>query len=316
MHAPIVIGIDAGGTNVRALVCNGSGERLGTGTAPGANPTSRGPVAAADRIGAALTEALSTVDRSQVEHAVIGAAGILARGTELAAELDRVWADTGLACPWELRSDLEVAFAAGRPDENGILVLAGTGAAVAEIRDGRMVRCLDGAGWLLGDVGSGFWLGREAVRAALAHLDGTGERTELAASVATALGVETEKWPVVRAVYAREPVELATLAPLVGMAAAEGDQVATRIVERAVETLVGEVELLLRDATDLSAGVLAGGVLLAGGELAERVGMSLTTEHALAVGMARDGAAGAAWLALKGLSTPPPADVHAALTEG
>ncbi|HVX47454.1 MAG TPA: BadF/BadG/BcrA/BcrD ATPase family protein [Mycobacteriales bacterium] len=313
MQEPVVIGIDAGGTNVRALVCDGSGTRLGTGTATGANPTSRGPEAAAATIGVALAGALSTVDASRVGRAVIGAAGSVAQGTELAVELKKVWAGAGLACSFELRSDLEVAFAAGRPDESGVVVLAGTGAAVAEIRSGRMVRCLDGAGWLLGDVGSGFWLGREAVRAALAHLDGTGESTVLAAAIAAALGVPEEKWPVVRAVYAREPLELAALAPLVGSAAAEGDAVAGRIVVTAVDTLVSEAAILLHDTPDLTAAVLAGGVLLAGGELAERVGMALTTEHALAVGLARDGAAGAAWLAMRE-SGAPPVEVHAALT--
>ena len=51
------------------------------------------------------------------------------------------------------------------------MLIAGTGSAAGLVRDHRLVRTADGHGWLLGDDGSGFWLGREAVRSVLRKLD-------------------------------------------------------------------------------------------------------------------------------------------------
>src|SRR5436305_8154 len=60
---------------------------------------------------------------------------------------------------------------------------AGTGAGAAVIDDGALVRRADGYGWLVGDEGSGVWIGTEAVRAALRAYDGRGAPTTLAESV-------------------------------------------------------------------------------------------------------------------------------------
>lgn len=51
------------------------------------------------------------------------------------------------------------------------MVIAGTGSVAARIEDHRLVASAGGHGWLLGDEGSAFWLGREAVRATLHALD-------------------------------------------------------------------------------------------------------------------------------------------------
>lgn len=67
------------------------------------------------------------------------------------------------------------------------MLVAGTGAIAAEVRDLRLDRVADGHGWLLGDAGSGFWLGREAVRGLLADLDAGRAPTPLGRQVLTDL---------------------------------------------------------------------------------------------------------------------------------
>ncbi|WP_228564599.1 BadF/BadG/BcrA/BcrD ATPase family protein, partial [Catenulispora rubra] len=80
-------------------------------------------------------------------------------------------------------SDVTVAFAAGTPAPDGTLLVSGTGAVAARMHDRLPVHFRDGYGWLLGDEGSGFWIGRQAARAALAAADGRRPMAELATSV-------------------------------------------------------------------------------------------------------------------------------------
>ena len=75
--------------------------------------------------------------------------------------------------------DLLAAFAAGTPAASGAVLVAGTGAGAAAVVDRQVVRQADGAGWLLGDIGSAVWLAREALVAVVAALDGRGPATAL-----------------------------------------------------------------------------------------------------------------------------------------
>ncbi|HEX3811552.1 MAG TPA: BadF/BadG/BcrA/BcrD ATPase family protein [Mycobacteriales bacterium] len=305
----LVVGIDAGGTKVRALVCDRYGVRRGTGLAAGANPVSRGIAGTVEQLEIALHAALCTVDRSRVAAVALGMAGAAAFAQELAGVLPGVGERAGLHCPWVQLSDLEAAFAAGSAEDDGLVVLSGTGASVAEIRDRRMIRFLDGAGWLLGDLGSGFWLGCEAARAAVADREGRGEPTALTALLAERLavappapgmlpGADPGIRELVAAVYRRTPVSLSEFAPLVSQTAAQGDAIALRLIDRAAEALLGEVALMLRDVS-ASWVVLAGGVLLAEGPLRDAVSRGLTERSGLCIGYGRDGAGGAVWRGLQ-----------------
>lgn len=92
-----------------------------------------------------------------------------------------------------MSSDIEAAFASapGTPAD-GLALVAGTGAAATRISGRRCTVSVDGDGWLLGDEGSGFWIGRGAVRAALRMADGRGDPTTLARSVGLALGLPAD----------------------------------------------------------------------------------------------------------------------------
>jgi glucosamine kinase len=323
---PLVLGVDAGGTSVRVVVADLSGRRFGIGRAVGASPVARGLEEAAGRIGTAVRAALTTVDATRVARIALGLAGQGAFSrTELDSALDPMWRECGLTCPWAVFSDVEVAFAAASPESDGLVVLSGTGATVGEVRAGRLARYLDGAGWLAGDVGSGYWLGLRAARAAVADREGRGEPTALTAAVCDRLGVAmptAQARPgedkgvidLVAAIYRRPPASLAELAPLVSQAAVGGDAVARRLVDRAAAALLHAAGVLLRDAMDLRRAALAGGVLLAGGPLRDAVRRGLVDRWELTVDDARDGAAGAAWCAVRQLDPKAPAAAHRRLT--
>jgi glucosamine kinase len=276
----LVLGIDIGGTATRAVVTTLGGTRAGFGRAGAANPVTVPAPEVAANVTAALTAALSTVDRTRIGAAVAGAAGA-SRPAVVQAAFDAL----GVRCPLRVVGDAVVAFAAGTADPAGSVLISGTGAVAAEIRDGRIVRTADGLGWLLGDLGSGFWIGRAAATATAHALYRADPPGPLARLVIEAVG-EREGDPFVAAVHDRPPRELATLAPLVTAAAADGDALALSIMDDAADHLcrtLGEI----REPGDPTPIVLAGGVL----------------RHCLPLRASVRGRLGAAW---------PDAPVHAA----
>ncbi|MFK3985681.1 BadF/BadG/BcrA/BcrD ATPase family protein [Micromonospora sp. NPDC050397] len=170
---PLVIGLDVGGSSTRAVVVSLTGEQLGAGTADGGNPTSHGAEPAAERVRTALHTALGDLDPTRVRAGAIGLAGAgrWHHDPNTRAAYDRAWHDAGLRCRYDVHGDALVGYACATPTPDGTVLIAGTGAIAAQVRQLRLHRVADGHGWLLGDAGSGFWLGREAVRHTLAALD-------------------------------------------------------------------------------------------------------------------------------------------------
>jgi N-acetylglucosamine kinase-like BadF-type ATPase len=253
----LVLGVDIGGTSTRALVTTVAGERVAFGSAGAGNPVTVSTAEATASLRAALAAALSGVDPAEILAVVAGAAG-----ASHAEPIGRTIRDAGIGCPVRVVGDAVTAFAAGTDEPTGTVLIAGTGAVAARVEDGNLVRTADGLGWLLGDLGSAFWIGREAaVATADQRYDGT-QDSPLTRAVIAALrpgdptGVSTvDGDAVVAAVYRREPRALAALAPLV--TAAAGDPVAARILDGAAAHLHTTVTRVLGDGPL----VLAGGVL-------------------------------------------------------
>lgn len=266
-----VVGLDAGGTRTRAVLAPAhGGEPEGEGvsgpgnalTVPGAQLTGH------------LAEALALAVPEALRGRVVAVAGGFAGASRTAPdEPGRVKAHAALTVALsrldmhpasvEIHSDIEAAFASapGHPAD-GLALVAGTGAVAARITARACTATAGGDGWLLGDDGSGFWIGREAVRVALRMADGRGGATALAASVGRALEVPEDVLPraegswtrarreayrmhLLPAVMDRPPVQLARLAPLVAEAAeGQQDAVAEGILARAAGHLTETVRAL------------------------------------------------------------------------
>lgn len=307
--AALVLGLDLGGTATRAALFTLAGERVGAGRALGGNPTSHG-VAAAAQFAAALRAALAGHDPRRVRAGVLGMAGAarLTSDPAVRAAFDQAWSAAGLRCPWQVCSDAVVAYAAGTAAPDGTVLIAGTGAIAVGLRAMTPTRIADGHGWLLGDTGSGFWLGREVVRHTLAGLDAgepgpLGRRVmrELIGTTEVAADPRRSVEAVIQAVTQAPPVALARLAPLVCAAATAGDTGARALLAEAAAALVATVARI-RDERETTPLVLAGGLLTGDTPLAALVRAAVATRWPGApVPAPGDGAAGAAWLALRGL---------------
>ncbi|MEU7941187.1 N-acetylglucosamine kinase [Microbispora bryophytorum] len=327
----LFVGVDGGGTSTRCVVVTASGEIAGRGRAGGANAISvPDPVV---NLRAALLGALEGLDPARVAGGVFGLAG----SASAAEPAERAWREAGLAGRPAVVADVLVAFTGATDQPDGAVLVAGTGAIGARVRDRRVVRRADGLGWLLGDEGSGVWLGRRAAAAALHAIDGRGAPTVLVARVAEAVlgtGAPGEDdgpaltQALVAAVYARVaesgPAWLGTLAPVVDAAAREGDEVARGIVAEAARRLCRTAGVVVGEGTP-ARGVRAGGgggpLVLAGSLLTEPTELAHLVRAELgrrAVLMrAGDNAAGAAALAVRSaLPGDPRADeAHRVLIE-
>jgi N-acetylglucosamine kinase-like BadF-type ATPase len=328
--ASLVLGIAAEASIVSALLATPDGEILGTGRAAGANPSAYPMDLITDRLASAVTGALDGTDPARLAGAVLGIAGY-SRLTGPDA-LRSTWDRLGVRCPVRVVANPVVAFASGTSARRGAVLIAGTGTIAAWIADGEVKHRIDGHGWLVGDDGSGFWLGRQAVRAVLAELDGRGEPTLLRAAV---LGtVAGDRVPPDRAaqlvtlreaVYTQPPIALRRFAGLVPAAAEAGDRVAKRIVDRSVRLLVDTFAAAVDDlpaSLTGSAGsgvpgdvpiVLAGQLLVAPGPIQREVSRRIAARYGRVPVVAGNSAGGAAWMAISEVAPARSAAVHAHL---
>ncbi|HEV7623646.1 MAG TPA: BadF/BadG/BcrA/BcrD ATPase family protein [Amnibacterium sp.] len=264
------LAVDAGGTSSRAVVVDESGRCLGYGRAAGGNPVSVGLDAAAVGVADALTRALAaTGPGPTAEPILLANAG--GGGEPFQAAILQRLEPLGVRGPFVPVGDLLALFCSGTPELDGAALIAGTGAIGGAIRDGRMARVVDGTGWLLGDAGSGYWMGHKAARAVVDHLDG-GPATHLTDAVLARLGIADDRViidgrprvmsPLIAALYALRPVELARFAPLVFDLAGE-DETAASIVRDAVEAQAALLRRVRRFQADGPL-VFGGSVLVEG----------------------------------------------------
>ncbi|MFL6025551.1 MAG: N-acetylglucosamine kinase [Friedmanniella sp.] len=294
----LVLGADVGGTSTRVAVAaleDSSARAAGVlAVAEGGtgNPNLVGLAASAAEIRTATERALAGV-----EGTVVGAVFGLAGGSRAAAETGFLAAAVppGVDVTPELVSDVAVGFSSATPLPNGCILIAGTGAVAGRLVGDRLLDRRDGWGWLLGDRGSGFWLGRQAVRATLDALD-EGRRLGPMHRAVLAEAAAPDHLSLVQACYAQPPTWLARFAPLVSRWAEE-DEVAGCIADRAADLLAATLGSVRPQAHEPV--VLGGSVLATAGPIRTRLASRLPPTLALLD--AESGLVGATWIAARRL---------------
>jgi N-acetylglucosamine kinase-like BadF-type ATPase len=175
------LGIDGGGSKTTFLLVDDREQELFRAQTGPSNWTSVGP----DAAGAAIREGLSKLP--EVPGAVCG--GFAGAGRAEAAEFYRSVIEAALpSAAVRIVSDAHAAYFGAIGAGPGVLLIAGTGSiAVGRTPEGSMIRA-GGWGPHFGDEGSGYWIGRAAVQAALRSVD-AGESREFALRIAGRLGV-------------------------------------------------------------------------------------------------------------------------------
>ncbi|MEN6369202.1 MAG: BadF/BadG/BcrA/BcrD ATPase family protein, partial [Thermotogota bacterium] len=224
----MILGVDGGGTKTVAVVVDSAGRVRGTGRSGPSNYQVLGLDAAVESVRSAILAALASVVRPErVSRAVFGLAGADFASDRFRLEHAFANMDELAGVPLTVRNDAEVALVGAVAGERGVAVCGGTGAIVVGMDGLDRVLRADGWGYLLGDEGSGYWIGLEALRAVVRRHDGRARRgRELERVVLGSLKLQ-EAPSLLEWAYGRPASvnDIAALAPLVLAAAAQGDAV-------------------------------------------------------------------------------------------
>lgn len=228
-----VAGIDGGGTKTIVACSDLDGKILEERRFGAFNVNSIG------REGfAALMEEITTLLRGmgRCVSLCIGAAGCSNPSMQevVAAAMKR--ADIG---NWKLVGDHEIALWGALEGKPGICLGVGTGTfCFGRNAKGESVR-VGGWGHLIGDEGSGYALGRDALRAVTRQWDGYGETTTLTEAAAKELGIDSGQ-KMVAYVYGKDKSAVAAFSRAVEREAAAGDAVAKEILRENAKLLIGQ----------------------------------------------------------------------------
>jgi glucosamine kinase len=296
-----VLGIDAGGTKTVCLLADDRGMIVSEGRGPGANLHVAGELGVEKVLHELMEQAIG--DRGITPAAIcLGIAGVDRDAEEqtVRAIMRRI----GQRSRVVVVNDALIALVAGAKDAPGIVIIAGTGSiAYGRSQNGDAARA-GGWGHMLGDEGSGYWIGREALGAVMRAADGRGPATALSADVLAHFSIsDLSQLP--RIVYDDEQprTSVAALGPLVQHASMRGDAVASRILERAADELVlaaTSVATRLAMRGDAFTVFLAGGVFRVVPWLADELPRRLVevAPRCQVQRLEEEPAVGAVWLAL------------------
>jgi len=256
-----VLGIDAGRTKTVCLLADDHGRVVSEARGGGANLQASGELEVEKVLHAVMEEAIGERD-VQPAAICLGIAGVDREGDSAAVR--GIMRRIGFKARTLVVNDALIALVAGAGELPGVVIVAGTGS-IAYGRDAanRAARA-GGWGYVLGDEGGGFWIGRAALNAVVREFDGRGPRTLLTELVLAdmRLGNPTE---LIHAVYGGglHRNAIAAVAAVVQSAADAGDAVAADIITRAgVELSAAAASVIerLEMRGDLFPILLAGGV--------------------------------------------------------
>jgi len=236
----LFLAIDAGGTKTRCLLADES-QVLGRATTGSVKLMRVGETEASARLQAMLTDATlaAGVGLSDVTQTCIGIAGIT-------IDAVRQWAEReirkSVGGNLLLAGDEEIALDGAFRGGPGILIIAGTGSNVlGRAADGAMYQA-GGWGPAIGDEGSGFWIGQEALRAGFWAKD-RGVSTNLLTDIGEFWGAKS-LGEIVEIANARPGPDFPALTPVVVRCAEAGDELAAAVLERAGVELAEQVALV------------------------------------------------------------------------
>ncbi len=270
MTAPLVAGVDGGGTRTGVLLLARDGTTAGRAEGPAALVRPDHPAAAARVVADTVRRAAAAAGAALPLPALW--AGLAGAGRpSVRRDLEAALRDEQIARTVRVGTDVQAAFHDAFGAGPGVVVVAGTGSVVlGAAQDGRRLQ-VGGWGGVMGDEGSGYHVGVSALRAVARAADGRAPPTALTAAVLDHLGLARPRDLPAWAESAAK-ADIAALAPLAIRTARSGDAAAQTIVRRALDALGDQLSAAIRQlfpsASDTPPPVaLAGGLIAPDGPL-------------------------------------------------
>lgn len=242
------MGIDGGGTKTLGILYNPATNQVWAAQSGGSNPRALGVERAAEALDHIVNElvAQSAAHPSAIRSTVIGLSAtdnpqdrdVIFRAAKTLSSLQSLYGT----------NDVPLAWAAGTYCQPGVAIIAGTGSNTFGVSESGNVWRTGGHDYILGDEGSGFWIGLSAMKKALRFRDGRGRATELAGRLMRFYGIgridELLNLVLVQGSSIGK-AEVAAFAVEVSEAAKNGDQVAIDIFARAARDLAEQVNTVI-----------------------------------------------------------------------
>jgi len=236
------LGIDGGGSATRAVIIDETRQILGRGRSGPSSHYAVGPALAAQNCASAGADAIADARRLDPDFRSeeIATYGFGLAGVKRPADEDLMRGFLSEICskPFVLETDVVAAHAGAFAGNPGIVVSAGTGSIVFGADEYGEKYYADGWGPILGDEGSGYWIGVETLRAVCRSLDGRAHPTRLVAPVLEMMNV-ADGDELTRYVYSPDCTrdKIAALAKVVFELADEGVTEAAEIRARAANLM-------------------------------------------------------------------------------
>lgn len=269
----LVLSIDGGGTKTDVCIARTSPgespEVIGRSRGGPTNLTSLGSARVIEELDKAISEAINEagISERRFDKSIVALAG--AADSKGRAEIEK-WLISETQGDVRVISDAEfvlsVAEALAPKGSAAIGLLVGTGS-VAFFRKQTSLDIMRAGGWgpVLGDDGSGYWIGRAALRRVLQAADEGKPLGVLAKELFEATGATTPRGLISKIHETTETTpRIASLAPFVFSAAETGDEMAREILLEAavyIGLLVSQVLSRMGDGSEIAVVACAGSVV-------------------------------------------------------
>ena len=225
----VYLGIDGGGTKCKARLEDAQGNLLAEAIA--------GPANAARNLTGSVKAVLEASEKAIAKanikgltlnqiHAGIGLAGINI------PQVKQAFLKQSLPfASWHITTDLHIACLGAHLGQDGAIVIVGTGSSGVAIHNDQQFE-IGGHGFVVGDKGSGAWLGKMAISHCLETLDGITPNNLLSKQVINLLDCDSA-YDLVNLTLEAKPALFASVAPLIFQLAANQQEDALLLVNQA-----------------------------------------------------------------------------------
>ena len=248
-----VLGVDGGAFKTLVRIADLSGKSIIETRAGSSNYKSIGPELAKDNINKAILEAIDKLNNSKnltFRSACFGMAGN--NTIKDKNNFKNIIFNNEIKCYFNpsktfIYNDTRIGLAAGTNSKNGIIIICGAGSNCFGINEYGKEAKANGWDYILSDEGSGYEIGRKALRAVMKAYDGRGDATLLTRAILDELELknipEFIEWAYDTG---NRKDKIAALARVVCDAAENSDAVSIRILEEEVNEVMASIKVVAK----------------------------------------------------------------------